>query len=231
MRTVRRMTGHQGEPGSQVAVGVRATYDAVAAAYDEQLADELSGKPLDRALLLALTELARNGVIADVGCGPGHVTRFLAEHHPEVIGIDLSPGMIAIARKREPQLGFSVGSVLGLPLPDHACTGVLALYSIIHLTAGERRAAFREFARVLRPGGWLLVSFHIDSDQFAAGEVNHLRDWFGQRVELDGYFLRPDEVAGQLESAGFTRAATVEREPTSEVEYPSRRCYLLAQRT
>lgn len=60
--------------------------------------------------------------------------------------------------------------------------------------------------------------------------MNHLTRWFGERVELDGYFLEPTEVAAQLEAAGFALMATVERQPAPEVEYPSRRCYLLAQR-
>src|SRR3712207_2760649 len=91
---------------------VRAAYDAVAGAYDAELRDELDAKPLDRALLTALTELAGPGPIADVGCGPGHVTRFLAAWHAEVLGIDLSPGMIAVARDRSPGLAFAVGSML-----------------------------------------------------------------------------------------------------------------------
>ena len=62
----------------RVAVGVRAAYDAIARAYHDQLGEELAGKPLDRALLEAFAELAGAGMIADVGCGPGHVTRFLA---------------------------------------------------------------------------------------------------------------------------------------------------------
>jgi hypothetical protein len=62
----------------RVAIGVQAAYDAVARAYHDQLGDELAGKPLDRAVLQAFTELAGEGAIADVGCGPGHVTRFLA---------------------------------------------------------------------------------------------------------------------------------------------------------
>ena len=152
-----------------VAVGVRAVYDAVAGAYDAALRDELDGKPLDRGLLTAFAELAAPGPLADVGCGPGHVTRFLAARHPHVIGIDLSPAMVAIARERTPELTFTVGSMLRLPVVDGAWAGAVALYSIIHLTGQDRRTAWRELSRALRPGGWLLVAFHIDSAEFEAG--------------------------------------------------------------
>jgi ubiquinone/menaquinone biosynthesis C-methylase UbiE len=185
---------------------------------------------LDRALLTAFLELAGTGTIADIGCGPGHVTRWLAVRHADVIGVDLSPGMIDIARRRAPELTFAVGSMLELPAGDGAWAGIVAAYSIIHLAPDERARACAEFARVTLPGGWLLVAFHVDSSGFAAGDVNGLTSWFGERVGLDVYFLHPDEVVGQLEGAGFSVIARLERQPTPEVEFPSRRCYLLAQR-
>ncbi len=143
---------------------MRAAYDAVARAYDAQLSDELDNKPLDRALLEAFVELAGAGLIADVGCGPGHETRFLAARHAEVIGVDLSPGMIAVARERAAELAFEVGSLLRLPARDGAWVGAISLYSIIHLTAEERTTAWRELARTVRAGGWVLVAFHVDSE-------------------------------------------------------------------
>src|SRR5687767_10354905 len=125
-------------------MSLRDTYDTVARAYDAQLADELDHKPLDRALLAAFLELTGPGPVADVGCGPGHVTGFLAARHPGVFGLDLSPRMIEIARERAPDLPFAVASMLSLPVADGAWAGAVALYSIIHLSPPERAAAFRE---------------------------------------------------------------------------------------
>jgi ubiquinone/menaquinone biosynthesis C-methylase UbiE len=213
-----------------VVAGVQAAYDAVARDYDSQLGDELDVKPLDRALLTAFVELAGNGTIADVGCGPGHVTRYLATQHDDVVGVDLSTAMIAIARERAPGLTFTVGSMLRLAAVDPAWAGVISLYSIIHLTANERLTAYDEFARVIQPDGWLLVAFHVDSPEFTTGQVNHITNWFGHPVDLDGHFLDPDEVAAQLAAAGFTVIATMQRQPAPDVEYPSRRCYLLLRR-
>jgi SAM-dependent methyltransferase len=214
----------------RVAAGVQATYDAIARAYHDQLGNELAGKPLDRAILAAFIELAGEGTIADVGCGPGHVTRFLAALNARVIGIDISPGMLAVAREHAPALPFAAGSMLQFPAADGALSGIIALYSIIHLTASERARACREFARVVRPGGWFLAAFHVDSPAFAAGQVNHLTTWFGQAVELDGYFLEPDDVVADVQAAGFTVTATTIRAPQPDIEHPSRRCYLLARR-
>jgi predicted TPR repeat methyltransferase len=105
---------------------VQAAYDAVAVDYDRQLGDELDVKPLDRALLTAFVELVESGTIADMGCGPGHATRYLATQHDDVLGVDLSPAMIAIARAHSPRLTFTAGSMLQLAVADAAWTGAVS---------------------------------------------------------------------------------------------------------
>lgn len=224
------MMGASAGEGSGTSPSVRAAYDAVAREYDRQLSDELNVKPLDRAWLKAFVDLVRTGTIADVGCGPGHVTQYLADLHDDVVGIDLSPAMITIARERAPRLTFTVESMTRLATGDETWAGVVAWYSIIHLPARERAITFSEFARVLQPGGHLLIAFHVDSPEFATGHVNHITDWFGQQIRLDGYFLDPDEIVDEVVAADFTLIAKMERQPLPEVEYPSRRCYLLFQR-
>ncbi|MFI7540759.1 class I SAM-dependent methyltransferase [Actinoplanes sp. NPDC049599] len=209
---------------------LRDTYDTVARAYAEQLADELDHKPLDRALLTALLELAGPGPVADVGCGPGHVTRFLAARHPGVLGLDLSPAMIAIARERAPGLPLAVASMLALPVADGAWAGAVALYSIIHLSPAERTIAFHELARAIRPGGRLLVSFHLDGPDLPTGGTTHLTSWFGAEVDVDVHFLDAAVVGADLAAAGFLIESTLRREPLDPAEFPSRRAYLLARR-
>ena len=211
-------------------MSLRDTYDTVARAYDAQLADELDHKPLDRALLAAFLELAGPGPVADVGCGPGHVTRFLAARHPDVFGLDLSPRMIEIARERAPDLPFVVASMLSLPVADGAWAGAVALYSIIHLSPSERVAAFRELARALRGGGWLLVSFHLGGPELPAGGTTHLTSWFGSEVDVDVHFLDAAAVSVELAAASFRIESTLLREPLDPAEFPSRRAYLLARR-
>jgi ubiquinone/menaquinone biosynthesis C-methylase UbiE len=209
---------------------VRATYDKVARAYHEQLGNELDAKPLDRALLNSFVELVDGGPIADVGCGPGHVTRYLGDRHADVIGIDVSQAMIDTAREQAPDVTFSVASMLELPVGDDAWAGAIALYSMIHLTAAQRALAFRELARTIHVDGWLLVAFHVDSPECAAGEVHRLTSWLGEAVDIATHFLEPGEVIREVEKAGFVVMANMLRRPLSAIEYPSRRCYLLAQR-
>jgi SAM-dependent methyltransferase len=210
--------------------GVRAGYDAVAATYAEQFGDELDHKPLERGLLKAFCDMVPHGLIADIGCGPGHITRFLADRREDVVGLDLSPEMIAVARQHNPRLSFAAASMLNLPFSDEAFAGVVALYSIIHLCAQERAVAFGEFARTLVPEGRLLVSFHVDGPGFAPGDVNHLCTFLGQRVDMDGYFLHPAVVTRDLLANGFRVDARLDREPIAGIEFESRRCYILARR-
>lgn len=210
---------------------VRAAYDAVAIPYADAMLHELEDRPIERGLLDQVVRAARgDGPIADVGCGPGHVTRYLADRSADVFGVDLSPAMIDVARSRFPGLEFRVGSMLALDAKDAAWKGAVALYSMIHMASGDRTIAFRELARVLRQGAPLLVSFHVSSADHPMGSSFHLETWFEKPVDLTGHFLNPDVVLGEARAAGFELRARLDREALSRDEYPSRRCYLLLAR-
>ena len=209
---------------------IRATYDAIAEPYALALSDELDGKPIDRALLDSFAELAGGGQLLDLGCGPGHVTGYLAERHPDVRGIDLSPEMIRIARERHPRLRFDVGSMLELPIGSDALAGVAALYSVIHLSPVDRATAFAEMARTVRPGGWVTIAFHVDGPDVLAGDRTNVSTWYERDVDADVYYLAPETVTTELAAAGLEVTATTVRQPWPGTEYPSRRCWLLARR-
>jgi|SRR5579875_2497836 len=209
---------------------VAAAYDAVATEYAETLRDELSGKPLDRALLGALVEMSHDSRIADIGCGPGHVTRYLASLGAKPIGIDISPAMIEIARAENPDLEFKVETMTDLTEPDQSLSAAVLLYSIINLSKTERERTFAQIFRTLRTGGIALVSFHIRSEEFSAGQVQHLDTWFGHSVDINGHFLEPDQVIDEIAEAGFDIVSVTTRMPHPEVEIPTERAYVLAQR-
>ncbi len=202
----------------------RQSYDAVAAEYALHLSDELSYKPLDRALLGMVVEGATSGrPIADLGCGPGHVTGWLAARGVAAVGIDLSPGMVAIAARDHPGASFRVGDLRDLPASDAEFGAVVALYSLIHLTPDALPVAASELHRVVEPGGAVLVAFHVGE------EVRHVTDWWGHGVDLDFRFFETELVAAHLESVGLAVEAVVERAPYLE-EVATRRAYLLARR-
>lgn len=209
-----------------------ATYDAVAERYAAAMVDELQERPIERGLLDALVALTAplGKPLADLGCGPGHVARYLAERGAQVLGIDVSAQMIEAARRRFPGLPLRVGSMTALADGDGAWSGAALLYSIIHLTAAERARAFAELARVVCAGGHALLGFHVAAAAQPAGSALHLQRWFDTDVDLTTYFLDPDEILAGLERAGFRLQARLDRQPLSAHEYPSQRTYLLVRR-
>jgi SAM-dependent methyltransferase len=209
------------EPSSSL----QTSYDTVAAEYARRIFDELAGKPFDRRLLDDFAALVRGaGPVCDLGCGPGQVARYLHERGVEAFGIDLSPGMVAEARRLSPEIEFRRGDMLALDAPDGAWAGIAAFYSLIHIPREEMVRALCELRRVLRPGGWLLAGFHVGR------EVLHRDEMWGEPVSLDFLFFLPGEVEGWLREAGFTLETTFERAPYPEVEHPSRRGYVLARK-
>jgi len=203
----------------------QASFDRVADEYVRRIFDELQHKPLDRQLLDRFAASVREvGPVCDMGCGPGHVARYLHESGVQVCGIDLSRAMVGRARGLTPDVEFQQGDMMALDAPDAAWAGIAAFYSIIHIPREDMALALGELRRVLRPGGILLLAFHIGADTI------HLDEWWGQRVSVDFFFFRSDEVAGYLRAAGFEIEEIIEREPYPEVEHQSRRSYIFARR-
>lgn len=203
---------------------IRESYDRAAEAYARHLADELDSKPLDRHLLNRFAEAERaRGLVADLGCGPGHISRYLQEQGVAVCGVDLSSGMIRVAKSLNPGIDFRVGDMHSLDLPDASLVGVVAFYSIVHFETDELGPIFEEIRRVLVPGGMFLLSFHVGA------EVTHVDELFGAPVSLDFHFHLPARIIESLNTSRMAVIEHIEREPYSGVEYPSRRCYLLAK--
>jgi SAM-dependent methyltransferase len=202
----------------------RDSYDRVAGQYADHLLDELDRKPLDRALLAAFAETAPAGPVADLGCGPGQSARHLHLLGRQVIGIDVSPGMVETARRASPGPEYRVGTMLDLDLAGGSLGGAVALYSIVHLTPADLPAAFAELRRVLRPEGVALIAFHVGR------HVVHIEDMWGVPVSLDFHFHAPDAVRGLLEAGGLDVEWDLRRQPSAG-EVQTERCYLLARRS
>jgi SAM-dependent methyltransferase len=194
-------------------------YDRVAEPYGQQFFDELARKPFDRERLDRFAARLRGrGRVCDVGCGPGHVGRYLAERGVDVYGVDLSPGMVALARRLNPAMRFEPGDLRALSLPDAALAGIVAFYSLIHLRRTEVAGALAELARVMIPGGLILIGLHGGE-----GEV-HADDWFGRGVSIDAALHQPAEIRDAMERAGLAVEAVETRAPY-EFEYPTARVY------
>jgi SAM-dependent methyltransferase len=203
----------------------RASYDAIATDTAEKWKDELAGQPLDRAVLAAFAELvltAGGGPVADVGCGTGRVTGHLHGLGLDVFGIDLSPGMLAIARRDHPGLRFEVGSMTALDVPDAALAGLMAYYSTIHIPDELLPQVFAEFHRVLAPGGHALLAFQVGDEPLRLSEA------WGHEISLVFHRRRPERVSALLADAGLPVHAHAVREASAGERTPH--AYLLARK-
>ena len=203
----------------------QAGYDAVSHEYAEKFKDEMDDKPFDRD---CLDRLARDvgdlGPVCDLGCGPGQIARYLYRKGVKTLGVDLSPQMVAEAQRLNPDIHFHQGDMLALPDEDNSWGGIAAFYCIIHIPRAQIVEALYEIKRVLKPGGFLLVTFHIGT------EIKHLDEWWEKPVNLDFAFYLPNEMESWLKEAGFELVETLVREPNPAVEVATQRAYIFAQK-
>jgi SAM-dependent methyltransferase len=193
----------------------RSSYDADAAGYAQEVRGLLSENPYLRASLALFSDLVHEvggGPVADIGCGPGYVTGYLNRAGVDAFGIDLSPEMIAIARRDYPDVEFRVGTMTDLDLADNSVAGIIAFWSVIHVPDQAVPSVFEQFRRVLRPGAPLLVGFHVGDDTKHTAE-----GYTGRPINLDSHRRHPSRVAGWLRDAAFTVEAELVMRPEEEV--------------
>jgi SAM-dependent methyltransferase len=124
------------------------------------------------------------GTALDAACGTGRHAAFLAAQGHRVIGVDTSPDMLDHARRRVPQADFRIGDLHELPLPDDHVDIVVCALALTHLP--DLGPPIAEFARVLRPGGHLVI-FDMHHERVALGSVPRVRSASGEPGLLTGY--------------------------------------------
>ncbi len=199
----------------------RDVFDVAAETYVQFVGTEITSTtehPIDRALLVGFVDLIKRQSIArvaDVGCGPGRVAAFIADHGLDAVGVDPSKAMLVVARTAHPDIEFEEGQLDALPIETEALAGVVCWYSIIYTPLDLLDEAFDELARVLIPGGFLLLAFQTD------GEPVDREDAFGTHLPLTSYRHEVQEVAGCLENSGFKICTTALRAPELDHETTS----------
>ena len=206
-------------------VEVRHAHDVLAEPYVEYLAGALERMPIEQQILslFCSSVLGIGPEVADVGCGTGRLMPYLESHGLRPRGVDLSPGMIAAARRDHPSFDFEVGDVRALPLADACVAGVVCWYSLMYLPPEDRALAFGELARVVRPGGYLVTAFKAgDGTLRRGGRTLNLG------IEFDIYWMAPDEMIRLAAAAGFEAVFWAGR-PADEFEAQPQG-YLMARR-
>lgn len=210
---------------------VRASYATVAASYADALTDELRDgrQPFETWLLDRVAAHAvgpGGGPVVEAGCGPGHVTAYLAAAGADATGIDLTAEMVEQARLRFPDGRYEVGDLRRLMRPTGAdgWAAVLAWYSLIHLAPSELSGAVASLARPLATGGWLVLSLHCGR------QVRHHPSWFDHEIDLDVVLHERAEVVDLLERAGLVDVEWYHRGPLRIRGETTERLYVLARK-
>jgi len=205
---------------------VLSCYNQVAGDYAAERWDELSKKHFDRLLLKEFAFVNKDkGLCADFGCGPGQTTRFLYDHGVEnIVGVDLSPAMVDTADKLSPQIKFETGDLLHISYPSGHLGSAVAFYAIVHFTNNQVRKCFEEINRVLKTGGDFLFSFHVGE------EIVHFDKAHEKEIDIDLIFFKTDDIIALLHETGFNVIDAIERRPNKEMEYPTTRGYIWAEK-
>jgi SAM-dependent methyltransferase len=204
-------------------VSIRDVYDTVAVDYAQLVRVDGTEGTADLALLEDFAARVRGrGPVLDAGCGPGRITRHLADRGVDAFGVDLSPEMIHVARDLHPDLKFSIGNIDALDIESGSVAGVLAWYSIIHTSPEELSFVLAEFLRVLQPGGWLLTGH-----QSGIG-TRHLSRAYGHEMDLTAHLYTAEHVADAIEELGGVVETRLTRDPQHSQRFPQ--SFVLARR-
>jgi len=174
---------------------VRRAWDDVAETYAARRAPDGSDADLIDDLL---AELPDSPTVLDVGCGDG--ARTLANLPAGAVGLDFSRRGLELAAETVPDARLIQGDMTALPVADDSVDGITAYHAVFHVPRERHPEVYREFARVLRPGGVVLTT--LPSGNFETVR----RGWMGGSM----FFSAPGRRATleQLEGAGFEEVWT-----------------------
>lgn len=201
-------------------------YDPVAEVYAAAYFNELDDKPLDKEYLNKFNELVGSeGLVCDLGCGPGQIGQYLKSLNMNVIGVDKSAKMIEVAKRFNSEIDFYCDDMTKLQVGNSSWAGIVNFYAIMHIPPSEIFNVLEEWNRVLASGGYLLLGFLVGE------EVDRVSEFLDKEVDLEFYQFSSELVIKTLEAADFEVIESTEREPIFDIEYDSRRGYIIAKKT
>jgi ArsR family transcriptional regulator len=183
---------------------------AGAAAQWDKLRGELYGEMFSNVALLNL--IPPDWVVSDLGCGTGQVTQQLASIVKQVIAVDNSPAMLKAARRRlgdAANVELRRGDLQALPMDDSTCDAALMLLALTYVT--DAPVAVREMARVLKPGGRVII---VDL-------LPHDRDDFRRQMEQQVAGLSPEQLTDWMTTAGFADITVRPLPPEPDAKGPA----------
>ncbi|RSM85955.1 class I SAM-dependent methyltransferase [Kibdelosporangium aridum] len=204
---------------------IREVYETIAGEYDRRIpgngpTDEVF---TDTELDFLLEKIQRTDEVLDMGCGTGRFTVPLAERAAKVTGLDISPHMLAVNSSKLRERGLAArlveGDMAALPFPNDSFDAVTSMLALMHIPLEDRQQVFTEVARVLRPGGRLLIGVKnavfermFAGDRFAdvditdvqAGELIFTGTGTGENLTAPWHSFSPDDLSRLAAIAGLS---------------------------
>jgi ubiquinone/menaquinone biosynthesis C-methylase UbiE len=187
----------------------RHAYNLAAQKYHDLFHNEMNEKEYDRKLLNGFAgRFNRHSLVCDAGCGPSaHIGRYVSDQGVPVVGVDIADQCIELACRHNPGMKFVRADIGRLPFAAGTLDGIIAYYSIIDTPKRHVERIFREFQRVLKPSGWLLVAVKA-----GAGE-GYQPELLGIKTEIFFALFTEEEIIAYFQRAGFQLEFFEKRDP------------------
>jgi len=201
------------------------TYKKVANKYHENFKDEMLHKDFDRAILDEFSKhITKPGLICDAGCGPsGHIGKYLQQNGYNIIGIDISPDCIDIARGYENDIQFIEMDMMNTSFELDKFDGIISFYSIIHTPKKDVSKIIKEFNRILKPNGRVLIVIKKGDEEGIVSD-----DWYdGNEIYFSTF--TENELKSYFVMNGF-EIEHVETRAPYDSEIDVERIYLIAKK-
>jgi ubiquinone/menaquinone biosynthesis C-methylase UbiE len=193
------------------------TYSKIAKDYAREFFnDKIDLKHLNKFLLM----LPKRARILDVGCGPGNYTKCMMEKGFVVEGIDLSKGMIKVARKMVPKGIFKIMDMRQLHYSAQTFDGLCAAYSLYHIASDQALDVLREFHRVLKPDGIMILML-----QQGKGE-GIIPEPFDEKEKMFFKYYQKNEIKKLLKATNFEVMYEAERKSRGELELKQKKLFI-----
>lgn len=187
----------------------RQAYNLVAQRYHDLFHNEMNEKEYDRGLLDSFAgRFTKDSVVCDAGCGPsGHIGRYLFDKGIQVVGVDISDKCVEMARQHNPRMRFECGDIGNMSFEDGSFDGILSYYSIIDTPKRYVHRIFKEFHRILKPNGSLLVAVKAGTTE------GYIHDLLGTKTEIFYALFTEEEIINYFIQAGFILKFIEKRNP------------------
>ncbi len=204
---------------------VQDVYEQLAAEYDERIpgAGHADDMFTDSEMRFLMSKIDSGTKVLDMGCGTGRFTIPLAVSGARMTGLDLTSAMLDQARAKaedaQVRIEFHQGDMAALPFPDNSFDVVTSMLALMHIPLPDRQSVFSEVARVLKPGGRMLLCVKngvfermFSGDRFAEVDITDVANKelvftetrAGEELRAPWFSFTPDELTLLFARAGMS---------------------------